>query len=83
MYLLLRYHSSVNTETTYIADNVLSTDQIYNLIIQKSVVSVNLRSQPWNAMVSMHKIAQWLLNIVTFSHSQPRCSIANQLQSKL
>ena len=31
-------------------------------------MSVNLRSQPWNATVSIHKIAQLLLNIVTFSH---------------
>ncbi len=35
------------------------------------------------AMVSMHKTVRLLLNIVTFSHDEPQCSVANQSQGKM
>ena len=51
--------------------------------VRKTVVNSKLQSQPWKATVSVHKIAQLLLNIVTFSHDEPRCSVANQSQGKM
>ena len=68
MYLLLRYHSSVLTELSIPRRQRAEYRPNIQLVIRKSVVSVNLRSQPWNATVSIHKIAQLLPNIVTFSH---------------
>ena len=81
------------TEIYSLFDNIIIqlTTELHNLPttsehindVRKAVVNLNLQSQSLKATVSAQKIAKLLLNIAILSHSQPRCSVANQSQCKL